>query len=146
MMLGTAALAQSPQDLMFPDAGTCYARIYSADHLAGHPAQRVTGMRLSPDFRIAEPFLGLHVELSLRGVPGGAFEGVGYCENEGGETLYCGLEGDAGGFTVTPAKGGAVLVTVSRSGMSFENEAGFVTLERQTGDDRSFLLRPSPCK
>ena len=38
------------------------------------------------------------------------------------------------------------LVTVSRSGMSFENEAGFVTLERQTGDDRSFLLRPSPCR
>lgn len=144
-MLAPPALAQSPQDQMFPDAASCYARSYTPVHLAAHPAQRVTAMSLTPDFQIARPNLALHVRLDLRGQPGGSFEGDGYCENEGGETLYCGMEGDAGGFTVTPAKGGTVLVTVSSAGLSFENETGFITLEKHNGDDRSFLLRPSPC-
>lgn len=145
LILADPAFAQSPQDRMFPDASSCYSRTYSADHLAQHPAQRVTEIRLSPDFQIAAPLLGLHVEMRLRGTPGGAFEGYGSCENEGGDTLFCGMEGDAGGFAVTPAKDGAILVTVSRLGLSFENEAGFVTLEKDKGDDRTFLLRPSPC-
>lgn len=145
LMLAPPALAQSPQDRMFPDATACYARLYAQGHLVQHPAQRVIAIRLSPDFQIADPFLGLHVEVDLRGRDGGSFEGYGYCENEGGQ-LYCGLEGDAGGFTVQEAKGGAVLVTVSSLGMSFENETGFVTLKRDKGDDRSFLLRPSPCE
>lgn len=145
LILSTPTLAQSPQDRMFPGADTCYARIYTKDHLAQHPEQRVTAIRISPDFQIADPNLGLHVELVLRGPRGGAFEGYGYCENLGGETLSCLMEGDAGAFTVTPAKGGAVLVTVSSRGLSFENETGFVALESNKGDDRSFLLRPSPC-
>jgi hypothetical protein len=29
--------------------------------------------------------------------------------------------------------------------MSFENEAGFVVLEHDTGDDRSFILRSFAC-
>ncbi len=131
---------------MFPDVQTCYLRAYSDDHLEKHQAQRVVEISLTPDFQIADPLLGLRVELRLRGVQGGDFEGYGYCENEGPSTLYCGMEGDAGGFTVTPAKGGAVLVTVSSLGMSFENDAGFVTLEQKKGDDRSFILRPSPCR
>jgi hypothetical protein len=131
---------------MFPGPHSCYARSYTDDHLAKHPQQRVTDIRLSPDFQIADPLLGLHVMLRLRGTPGGAFEGYGYCENAGGDTVYCAMEGDAGGFAVTPAKGGAVLVSVSSLGMSFENDAGFVTLEKEQGDDRSFILRPSPCK
>lgn len=146
LMLGSPALAQSPQDRMFPGPDSCYSRTYTADHLAKHPRQRVTDIRISPDFQIAAPRLGLRVTLRLRGTPGGAFEGYGYCENEGGDTVYCTMEGDAGGFAVTPAKGGAVLVSVSSLGMSFENDAGFVTLERNKGDDRRFLLRPSPCK
>ena len=131
---------------MFPGPTSCYTRVYTPDHLTQHPAQRVTTLSLTPDFQFADPLLGLHVRLILRGSPGGAFEGYGYCENEGADTLYCALEGDAGGFTVTPAKGGSVLVTVSSLGMSFENSAGFVTLDRNRGDDRTFLLRPAPCK
>jgi hypothetical protein len=131
---------------MFPDAATCYARVYADAHLAQHPAQRVTRMRLTPDFQIAGPLLVLHVELNLRDVPGGWFEGIGSCENAGSTSLYCTMEGDAGGFTVTPAKDGAVLVSVSELGMSFENARGFATLESAQGDDRNFLLRPSPCQ
>lgn len=145
LMLAPPALAQSPQDRMFPDAASCYARLYTQGHLAQHPEQRVIAMRLGPDFQIADPFLGLRVEVELRGRTGGSFEGYGYCENQGDE-LYCGLEGEAGGFTVEAARGGSVLVTVTSLGMSFENAAGFVTLEREQGDDRSFLLRPSPCQ
>ncbi len=118
---------------MFPDQANCYARIYAPEHLAAHPKQRVTEMRLSPDVQIAAPLLALHIEVTLRGTPGGAFEFYGYCENEGEATLYCAMEGDAGGFTLT-------------LGMSFENDAGFVTLEHKKGDDRTFLLQPSPCQ
>lgn len=56
-----------------------------------------------------------------------------------------GLEGDAGGFQITPAKNGAILIEVSSDGMTFENDSGFATLERDAGDDRSFLLRPAAC-
>lgn len=145
LILAQPALAQSPQDRMFPDASTCYARIYSAGHLAQHPAQQVTTMRLSPAKLGDDPRLLLHVELVLRGTPGGAFEGYGLCENEGG-SLYCAMEGDAGGFSIDQRDDGAILVAVSSLGMSFENDSGFVTLERNKGDDRSFLLRASPCK
>lgn len=142
----TAALAKSPQEQMFPGTDSCYARRYSDDHLARHPAQRVTQIAISPDFTIADPLLGVHLTLSLRGVPGGTFEAYGYCENNGGHTLYCGMEGDAGGFQITPAKKGGILIEVSNLGMGFENEAGFATLERNSGDDRSFLLQPVACR
>lgn len=131
---------------MFPGADSCYARRYSADHLAGHPAQRVTQIAISPDFASADPFLGVHLTLDLRGVPGGAFETYASCENEGGETLYCSMEGDAGGFQITPARKGGILITVSSLGMTFENDTGFATLERNSGDDRSFILPPVACR
>ena len=143
---GGVAQAKSPQDQMFPGTDSCYTRSYSDDHLAKHSAQRVTDISVSPDFTIADPMLGLHVLLHLRGVPGGAFEAYGYCENEGGHTLYCGMEGDAGGFQITPGKNGAILIEVSSLGMTFENDSGFATLERNSGDDRSFLLRPAACR
>lgn len=131
---------------MFPGADSCYARVYTDAHLTKHPIQRVTQISISPDLTIDAPLLGLHVQLELRDVPGGAFEGYGYCENEGNHTLYCGMEGDAGGFRITPAKSGAVLIEVSSLGMSFENTAGFATLEARSGDDRSFLLQPVACR
>ena len=145
-MAASAGLAQSPQQQMFPGTDSCYSRSYTKDHLAKHPAQRVTQISVSPDFSIAEPMLGLHIQLRLRGVPGGAYEAYGYCENEGGHTIYCGMEGDAGGFQITPAKNGAILLTVASYGMTFENENGFSTLERTAGDDRSFLLLPAACR
>lgn len=131
---------------MFPGPDSCYARSYSDDHLAKHPAQRVTRITINPDFTIADPMLGVHLKLRLRGVPGGAFEAYGYCENNGSHTLYCGMEGDAGGFQITPAKKGGILIEVSSLGMSFENDTGFATLEKKSGDDRSFLLQPVACR
>lgn len=134
--------AQSPQDRIFPGGKTCYARDYSAAHLAGHPQQRVSSIALTPDDAVSpDPRLELWVTITLRDQPGEQYLALAVCENSG-DTVYCGLEGDAGGFTVEPAKGGAVLVRVTREGMSFEGENGFVTLESNRGDDRSFLLQP----
>jgi hypothetical protein len=146
LIIPALADAKSPQDQMFPGAGSCYARSYTADHLASHPAQRVIGMVIRPDFASSDRFLTLHLTVNLRGVPGGAFEAYAYCENEGADTLYCAMEGDAGGFQITPAKGGAILISVSSLGMGFENDTGFATLDRNTGDDRSFILRPATCR
>ncbi|MBA3910458.1 MAG: hypothetical protein C0524_11375 [Rhodobacter sp.] len=124
---------------MFPDAKTCFAR----SCIAEHQAQRATDMILAQDRSgVAEPLLGLSVRITLRGVPGGQFEAMAYCENNGAATLYCAMEGGAGGFTVKPAKGGAVLAKVNGAGMGFEKLGGFETLDPNRGDNRSFLLQP----
>lgn len=141
-----AAEAQSPQDQMFPRGDRCYARNYGAGHLAKHPDQRVTRIAVSPDFVSEAPRLALELRLQLRGSNGGAFEAQAVCENNGASTLYCAMEGDAGGFQITPARNRAIQITVSSLGMSFENEGGFITLERTSGDDRSFILRPVACR
>ena len=146
LLLATGPVAaQSPQEQMFPNPTTCYARTYSADHLAKHPQQRVTKMALVQDHQAAEPFLSLWVRVTLRGASGGAAEALASCENTS-SVLYCTMEGDAGGFQIEKAKGGAVLVTVSSLGMGFETDSGFITLDRTAGDDRSFILRPQACR
>lgn len=145
LILATPLLAKSPQEQMFPDSASCYARSYTAEHLATHPAQQVTGISVSPVPDFAEPLLGLFLTLDLRNVPGGGFEAYAACENEGDDTLFCRLEGDAGGFQITPAKDGAILIEVSTLGMTLENEDVFVTIKEKTGDDRSFLLPPTAC-
>lgn len=145
LMFPAMAAAKSPMEAMFPGPDSCYARSYSAVHLADHPAQRVTDIAIRPDFSTADPFLPVYLTLDLRGVPGGAFEGYAACENEA-DHLYCAMEGDAGGFVITPANGGSILISVSSLGMTFENGTGFATLERASGDDRSFLLRPRTCR
>jgi hypothetical protein len=146
LMLPALALAQSPQQQMFPRGDLCYARNYGPAHLARHPDQRVTRFSISPDLVTAAPALAVELRLDLRGNGGGAFAAYAVCENEGGHTLYCSMEGDAGGFQITPAKNGAILVQVSSLGMTFENEGGFTTLDQNRGDDRSFLLRPTDCR
>lgn len=144
-ILATPLSAKSPQDLMFPDSTSCYSRSYTDAHLSAHPAQRVTDISVSPAFDYADPLLGLYLTAQLRGVPGGAFEAYAACENEGGSTLYCIMEGDSGAFQITPAKNDGILIEVSHLGMWFENETGFATLEAKSGDDRSFILRPRVC-
>lgn len=145
LMLPALAMAQSPQDRMFPRGDLCYARNYGALHLGQHPEQRVTRFAITPDFVTAAPALALELRLDLRGNDGGAFAASAVCENESDE-LYCVMEGDAGGFQISQARNKAILVEVSSLGMTFENEGGFTTLERNRGDDRSFILRPTACR
>lgn len=144
LMLPTLVQAQSPQDVMFPNGEICYGRSYGPLHLAQHPDQRVTDFVIYPDFMTDAPAFALELRLSLRGNDGGAFAAHAVCENEG-DVLFCLMEGDAGGFQISPARNKSILVEVSSLGMTFENEGGFTTLERDRGDDRSFILRRKPC-
>jgi hypothetical protein len=134
--------AASPWGTMFPSPDTCYERRYSIAHLAAHPEQRVTEITIAAAPAIpANPWPAVVLRVTLRGPEGGDAEAVAWCENIE-DTLFCGMEGDAGTFGIAPAKAGAVLITTGRSGMSFETRTGFATLEARRGDDRSFLLQP----
>lgn len=142
MLLALPAAAENAILLFFPDEASCYGRSYSQDHLQGHPDQRVTAIAISPDFSIADPMIGLWFAASLRGVPGGNFEAYAYCEPGGPGQLFCGMEGDAGSFTLSAAKNGSLLMDMGRYGISLESDSGYVTLQSHQGDDRSFLLQP----
>ena len=143
-LLAGQALAVSPIEAMFPGKAGCYARSYNASHLAKHPEQFVTDLAIIADASIADPMLGLWIGADLRGDIAGHYEGYAYCESNGG-SLSCGMEGDAGNFTLTPDKDGKILLEVGRYGMSFEGDVDFITLKADRGDDRSFVLNPAPC-
>jgi hypothetical protein len=83
------------------------------------------------------------LNLSVRLETGGeVFLGTAYCE-PGGADLHCGMEGDAGSFTIRARKN-AILIAVDASGVSFEGQRQFITLSGTSGDDREFLLPICP--
>lgn len=135
--------ADTPREAMFPGDRSCYARAYSADHLARHPDQQATSIALTPEAGMAgDPLLQVWVTATVRDWPGEALTALAYCE-AAGTALSCGLEGDAGSFSLAPDREGTVLLTVARGGMGFEGARGFVTFAPNRGDDRSFRLRPT---
>ena len=144
-LVASQALAESPIERFFPGKSGCYVRNYTAKHLASHPKQRVTGIAVIAEASIADPMIGLWTAVDLRGVPGGSYEALAYCEPVSADALRCGMEGDAGSYTLSPSKDGAILIEVGPYGMSFEGDQGFATLESQSGDDRSFILYPAAC-
>lgn len=132
------ALAESPRAAMFPNQTSCYLRQYSQAHLAGHPDQRVRQIALGPSDAPGRDLV-LRVAVSLRGLQE-RFVADAYCENTGG-SLSCGLEGDGGWFTLTPAKQG-VKMKVGREPLGFEGETGFVSFGGGASDDDVFLIPP----
>lgn len=138
LLLTLPVAAKTLQDQLFPTVTSCYTRVYSAEDLALHPVQRVTGISLAP---APEPggVLVLRVSIELRG-EAERFSGITYCEAAGRDALSCGMEGDAGSFVLTPARNGAVLLLIGRNGVGFEGLSGFVHLDGISGDDREFLL------
>ncbi|MCX7288933.1 MAG: hypothetical protein NTW20_15675, partial [Rhodobacterales bacterium] len=134
----SSVLAQGLQDRLFPTDSACYSRKYSSAHLASHPEQQVTSMALRPETRPVGADLELWVSVTLRTWPDEVLLALAYCTQTAPDRLDCGLEGDAGGFSISRAKDRAVLVSVSDQGMGFEGQAGFATLDHNRGDDRSF--------
>jgi predicted nucleic acid-binding Zn ribbon protein len=123
--------------------GSCYLRQYTRAHLAEHPDQTVTMIALGPETGAEEadaPILRLMV--AVRG-DGEFYRATAYCDGWG-RRMDCMLEGDAGGFTLEPARDGAVRMTLARYGITFEGSGGFVTLEGDRGDDRVFLIPAVP--
>ena len=150
---GTAALAEGLQKNLggprFFDPATggslCYLRRYSVDHLNQHPDQRVAamGLALMPEVR-DQTILILYVRVRSSVETAVA---AAYCAAQV-DGLDCQLTGDAGQFSLTAARNGALRLTVAARGISFEGRRDFITLKGTTGDDRVFLLPPlgaEPC-
>lgn len=119
-------------------ADACYLRAYTADHLQSHPQQRVRAMGLILYPEGDQTVATLYVKVRPGQVQA---MGVAYCDQDG-EGLDCLMEGDAGRFSLTGAKDGALRLSVAPRGISFEGEREFITLSGISGDDRVFLLPP----
>lgn len=133
-------LAQAGAVAMFPPEAACFQRQYDAAHLAKHPQQQVVEIALTPaEGQVVSNSLVVDIAVTLR--TGDHYIGSAYCEPQGAG-LSCGMEGDAGAFDLGLRSGGALLLTVSALGMSFENDQGFLTISGTSGDDRAFLMQP----
>ena len=146
--------AGAPLERHFGAADSCYQRIYSDDHLARHPQQKVAAMRLDhfpgdqaylglggswhsyPD----TPALALRLSVWLRGRE--MWRTVAVCAPEGAR-IRCGLECDAGSFFVQDRDAGSVLITGGGDLWFTDCDVGDRVLIRQP-DDLSFLLRRLP--
>jgi hypothetical protein len=116
----------------------CFARNYTKAHLAEHPDQLVTSITVTTSARSDRGQIKmLDVFVMMRGDPY-YYHAFAECKAKG-DGLSCLLEGDAGGFTLTGAKKGALLLTVGRLGMGFEGDR-FVEISGTRGDDRVFLI------
>lgn len=91
---------------MFPGSAVCYERKYGAGHVRLHPEQRVTRIAVYPDPVRNAPRFAVELRLGVRGISAGAtgvaFEVHAVCANDGASTMYCAMEGDAGGGQITP--------------------------------------------
>lgn len=125
-----------------PDRGgsACYLRRYDAAHLARHPDQLVTeiGVGLLPGE--SGPMAVVNLRLATR--PGERATAIAYCDDSG-DSLACGMEGDAGAFRLERAKDGALRLAVEPRGMTFESATSEITLHADRGDDRVFLIPPA---
>ncbi|NJL08620.1 MAG: hypothetical protein HC900_10440 [Methylacidiphilales bacterium] len=125
----------------------CYARTYSAEHLASHPRQRVRmiSLRRTADANPPGDNRSLEFELSVRAR--GAREnwgGVAVCRN-GTERQNCWMEGDMGQFTLARLSNDTIELRVVRAdGLSFETETTFESIGAAGSDDRVFRLNKAP--
>lgn len=138
------ALAKGPMDRIFPTDASCYLRHYDKTHMSKHQDQLVTDIAIGPYAREwgTRDYVVVTVMVSVRGTDE-FFLGNAYCE-EGGADLFCQMEADAGAFTLTPDKGGKIMLRLTRDGMAFEGQSGFIALSGTSGDDRAFLMPPVP--
>jgi hypothetical protein len=126
----------------------CWERAYSVQHLAEHPDQTVTTIRLRREpmgFPKAPGETLMQIEVTFRG-GGGRREGpeavaIGYCRPDGDARLLCGIEGDGGSYRIEAQGGHEILLAPGSEGMHFETREAFHELREDEGDDRAFLLR-----
>lgn len=137
------AAAEAVRWVMFPSDGACYLRQYSRDHLAANQNQMVTQIAIGPEYGQAEAaVLVLRVAVYVRGSDE-QFRGSAYCDTRGG-SLSCWLEGDAGQFSLTPAKNGAIKLQVGTSPLLFEGKRGYLGFGAEASDDNTFLIPRVP--
>lgn len=86
----------------------CFARVYDRQHLAQHPDQIVTAVKLkiypSPD----DHAIWFAIQIQRRGEDK-TLHSTGACQNDG-ETMRCYVECDGGGVRVTPRSNSIILM------------------------------------
>jgi hypothetical protein len=119
----------------------CYARTYTGEHLAEHPRQKVTEFFLTgsavDDGRPPRSFT-MDFGFRLKG-SSDVFGAVAVCAARG-DGATCLVEGDGGGFTLTPRPDG-LLVTVEER-LEVEGAESF-SPDLHDSDDREFRLYAS---
>jgi hypothetical protein len=119
----------------------CYARTYTAEHLAEHPRQKVTQFFLTAsavdDGRPPRSF-DMGFGFRLKG-SSDLFAAMAACVAKG-DGATCVVEGDGGGFTLTPRPDG-LLVTVEER-LEVEGMESF-SPNLHDSDDREFRLYAS---
>ncbi|UYV39057.1 hypothetical protein N4R57_08615 [Rhodobacteraceae bacterium D3-12] len=153
--LAAPALADSPLTRHFGASNSCYARSYSADHLAKHPKQQVTAIRIDHFPRVSGPFgkdgqpliypkapeIVVNLSVTLRG-NSEAYGATGFCWPDG-KGMSCGLECDGGRFNLVDKSGTKLLITGGSDIYFHDCDAGDTVLSREP-DDKSFLLTRLP--
>jgi hypothetical protein len=120
----------------------CFVRIYTGTHLANHPDQIVTVVKLSIKKVARRVYYDYDftLQMKLRGRTK-ILETAGYCKNEG-PGIKCQVECDGGGIYVAPHAGHAMMfldrIRMSVCGKDYVLDGG----EDISGgkDDRKFLL------
>lgn len=134
-----------------PDPG-CYERSYSGDHLAAHPAQVVSKMRLLifEDTNYNQTMAAMEVQMTVQGhVAGTGAAGrtlrQGLICFSGAQTAGCAVECDGGSFTVRRQdKQGIVVSTDYLTVGQTESCGGLVDLAEVPGEAVSYLLNAAP--
>lgn len=122
--------------------GGCFVRSYSEQHLKDHPQQQVTYIALSPsplsDGGAVEE-IDLFIQVRSTDYQ---YHALAYCQPIAGGSL-CSIEGDGGQFTLTPAKGRDLYLTVQPGGLGLEGQTETLRIEADRGDDRKFRIPPT---
>jgi hypothetical protein len=134
-----------------PGRHICYRRVYSADHLARHPKQKVTEIefrlayhRFDPDefFPAGQRNYYFQVLAKLRGETG-RLTGSGECSPDG-HTISCSIDCDGGGIRAKRTVGGARNILLYFGGYDYlrmstgcDGEGGELV---PGDDDKQFLL------
>lgn len=143
--------AARPLEAQLPkDRAACYERNYDAAHLAAHPQQKVTRIRLihPPDQGAGPAFVTLEIQL-LRHAS--VYKLFGFC-GEKGAALSCQPEWEAGSWRIEVAPDGALdivngNITVNPANYDAEEIAsGAVAITAAPDDRRWRLYRQSPDK
>jgi hypothetical protein len=109
----TGAAANPLEDELARASNTCWERSYDAAHMKAHPKQLVAKIRLSTEVQDDGSIVAqLGFNLRKRNGVGGAhdYAAFGICKAKG-EGITCPSEWDAGTFSITKGKGGALLVS-----------------------------------
>lgn len=131
--------------------GQCWSRRYSDDHLARHPLQKVTELRLLLRY---DPKLDQHVfdiDIATRERAGAVF---GTCSGAKGAAAICSLACDGGEFHLRAGRAsGSIMLDIEPTGQLQVNARCNVDAEGAASflidalpDDRVFLLHEVPVK